>query len=96
MKMQKNDDKGYQLMSRKPDISYPCIWEYRVIGTDERAMRAVIAEACAPQRPDITVSNRSATGKYCSLNARLTVASEELRNRIFSRIQQCPDVKMVI
>ncbi|MBT8354232.1 MAG: DUF493 domain-containing protein, partial [Desulfofustis sp.] len=25
---------------RKPDISYPCEWEYKVIGTDEQKIRA--------------------------------------------------------
>ncbi|MBU1232371.1 MAG: DUF493 domain-containing protein, partial [Proteobacteria bacterium] len=30
----------------KPDISYPCSWLYKVIGTDEDALRQVIQTVC--------------------------------------------------
>jgi len=81
---------------RKPDISYPCQWEYKVIGEDRQALTDIILASCAPAVPDITLSNVSSSGKYYSLNATLTVDDEDMRLSIFNRIQQHQSVKMVI
>lgn len=81
---------------RKPDISYPCEWEYKVIGTDEQKLRAVILAACTPVVPTITLSNVSKKGTYFSLNAVLQVEDEEMRLRIFTYLKNSPDVKIVI
>ncbi len=81
---------------RKPDISYPCPWEYKVIGKDQQVLTEIIVDACAPAVPDIKLSNISSSGRYYSLNATLTVEDEEMRLAIFDRIQKHPAVKMVI
>ncbi len=81
---------------RKPDIDYPCIWEYKVIGTDEQKLRAVLHAACTPAVPSISLSNVSSKGTYYSLNATLTVEDEEMRLRIFNYLKSSPDVKIVI
>ncbi len=84
------------LTQRKPDINYPCQWEYKVIGTDEQKLRAVILAACTPVVPTITLSNVSKKGTYFSLNAVLQVEDEEMRLRIFTYLKNSPDVKIVI
>ncbi|MGI9535809.1 MAG: HP0495 family protein [Desulfocapsaceae bacterium] len=81
---------------RKPDISYPCLWEYKVIGSDEQKLREEILTACAPVVPTITLSNVSKKGTYISLNAELQVEDEEMRLRIFTYLQNSPDIKIVI
>ena len=81
---------------RKPDISYPCLWEYKVVGSDEQKLRAAILAACTPVEPIITLSNVSKKGTYFSLNAELQVEDEEMRLRIFTYLQNSPDVKIVI
>ena len=81
---------------RKPDISYPCLWEYKVIGEDRQTLTEIIVTTCAPEVPDIVLSNVSSTGKYFSLNATLTVEDEKMRLDIFDRLQKHPAVKMVI
>lgn len=80
----------------KPDISYPCTWEYKVIGTDREKIEAIIAAACSPHVPIITLANVSSSGRYCSLNATIDVDSEEMRLNIFKRLQDHKEVKMVI
>lgn len=80
----------------RPDISYPCQWEYTVIGTDQRLLTEVIATVCAPETPTIALSNTSSGGRYCSLKASLTVTSETMRTEIFKLISAHPDVKLVI
>jgi putative lipoic acid-binding regulatory protein len=81
---------------RKPDIDYPCEWEYTVIGADEARLREIIFTACAPLVPAITHSRTSRRGSYCSLNATVRVDDEQQRDAIFSRLQGYPEVKMVI
>lgn len=81
---------------RKPDISYPCTWEYKVIGENQEKLKEVIREACAPLKPHISLSNISSSGRYYSLNATLEVADESTRLLIFDKIQKSSDVKMVI
>ena len=81
---------------RKPDISYPCVWEYKVIGEDQEKLKEAIRTACAPLQPEITLSNISSSGKYYSLNATLEVADETTRLSIFDSLQKSPGVKMVI
>ena len=84
------------LCHRKPDIDYPCQWEYKVIGTDREQLEQIIKHACNPVIPEIVLSNVSSSGKYYSLNATLIVDSEEMRNAIFELLQKHPSVKMVI
>jgi hypothetical protein len=81
---------------KKPDIVYPCEWEYKVIGTDKSKLEEIIITACLPNTPSIVLSNMSSRGRYYSLNATLQVESEEMRLAIFKRIMQHPEVKMVI
>ena len=81
------------LCHRKPDINYPCQWEYKVIGTDREQ---IIKQACNPAVPEIVLSNVRSSGNYYSLNATLIVDSEEMRNSIFELLQKHPSVKMVI
>ena len=93
--MKKNTFEG-SFCQRKPEINYPCTWEYKVIGEDQEAITGVIVEACAPVKPVITLSNISSSGKYYSLNATLMVENEETRLEIFVNIQKSSAVKMVI
>jgi putative lipoic acid-binding regulatory protein len=81
---------------KKPDIAYPCLWEYTVIGEEQQTLTEIIIAACAPVVPDITLSNVSSSGTYYSLKATLTVEDEKMRLTIFESIQKHPAVKMVI
>jgi hypothetical protein len=40
---------------RKPDIDYPCEWEYTVIGADEARLREIIFTACARWCPPLPI-----------------------------------------
>ena len=84
------------LSQRKPEISYPCVWEYKVIGPDKDRLEAALYAACAPSVPSVSVSNVSAKGTYFSLNAVIEVRDEAMRLAIFEFLQSSPDVKVVI
>lgn len=81
---------------KKPDITYPCAWGYKVIGLDEDTVRSAVC-ACLPDATyTLAVSRASTSGKYISLNLTLTVADEAHRNAVFAALAGHADIKMVI
>ena len=81
---------------QKPEIEYPSLWVYKVIGEDPALLREVIITACAPAAVEITPSHQSSQGKYHSLNASLTVDTEEMRLGIYELLKKHPAVKIVL
>lgn len=81
---------------KKPDIHYPCIWQYKVIGREPQRVEEAIREACAPHSSVITYSHSSAGGKYHSFNAEITVADETTRLTIYRALHQHPAIKIVL
>ncbi|MBU1419172.1 MAG: DUF493 domain-containing protein [Proteobacteria bacterium] len=80
----------------KPDISYPCSWLYKVIGTDEDALRQVIQTVCGANNPQVSTSHTSSGGKYCSLNVELQVENEEIRLGYYHNLTNHAVVKVVL
>jgi len=80
----------------KPEIEYPCRWQYTVVGENELALRKILLLAGAPGRVAIRFSHRSSGGRYISLKAEITVASEEERLSIFHQIQNNSEVRFVL
>lgn len=82
--------------SKKPDIDYPCNWNYKVIGTDLDEMIKVIEDAAEGMEYKISSSNVSSKGKYFSLNLQVFVSSETIRDIIFAKLESSEFVKMVL
>ena len=80
----------------KPQIEYPCRWQYTVVGENERLLREILLLACAPNEVAINVSHRSSGGRYVSLKAEVTVNSEEERISIYRQIQSNSEVRFVL
>lgn len=81
---------------QRPDIEYPCIWTYKVIGRDCTLLKDAIIAACAPLEPVIRLSNSSSGGKYHSLNAELEVPNEEVRLKTYQALKSNPAVKIIL
>ncbi|NLX18841.1 MAG: DUF493 domain-containing protein [Desulfobulbus sp.] len=80
----------------KPDIQYPCRWQYRLIGEERttilQAVQAVVnLEACT-----VSDGNVSSGGRYLSVNVELTVTSEEDRLDLYNRFAADPAIRMVL
>ncbi|MEN8140508.1 MAG: DUF493 domain-containing protein [Thermodesulfobacteriota bacterium] len=84
------------LQDKRPEINYPCPWQFVVIGSDKRALELAVAGVVAPQAHILRPSKKSSKGKYISLNLELVVESEEMRNNIFAALCQQPAIRMVI
>jgi len=83
-------------ISGKPKVSYPCQWEFKVIGTDEPALRRAIDQIVADRAYQLNVSNRSRGGKYCSLKLAVQVEDEASRNTLFEALRDHKDVTTLL
>ncbi len=81
---------------KRPEIEYPCNWDYKVIGTDVAEMVKAIEEAVGSLEYEITPSNISKKGNYFSLNLTVFVPSEVVRDIIFQKVSASMFVKIVI
>ena len=84
------------LSNKKPEIDYPCLWQYKLIGTAKHEILDAISVIVGDKDHRISDSKKSSTGKYLSLNLELEVHSEDMRNLIFSELQGHPSLKMII
>jgi putative lipoic acid-binding regulatory protein len=82
--------------SKKPNIEYPCDWYYKVIGTDTDEMIKAIELAVEGLDYKLTSSNISSKGNYFSLNLRVFVTSEVIRDIIFAKLTDNEFIKMVL
>ena len=82
--------------SPRPEIEYPCQWAYKIIGTDVKQILLAIEEAVAGLTYDVTPSNISKNGNYFSLNLKLEVPSETVRNLVYQKFENHPGIKMVL
>ena len=81
---------------RKPVIDYPTKWGYKLIGTDVDKLLKAVEEATPGLKYEVTPSNVSKGEKYYSLNVTVIVPSEVVRDLVFRKLSDHPDIKMVI
>jgi putative lipoic acid-binding regulatory protein len=81
---------------KKPEIHYPCIWQYKVIGQDQHLIQEAIKEICSPVPVAVTYSHSSSSGKYHSFNAEIEVQDEEARLSIYNALHNHSAIKVVL
>lgn len=81
---------------RKPQIDYPCEWEYRLIGESRRLMQTAARDVVGEHEHSLAASHDSRTGRYCSLQLVVTVPDEETRVSIFHSLREHDDILMVL
>jgi len=82
--------------SKKPIINYPCDWQYKVIGTDLDELIKAIEIVADGMEYKISSSNVSSKGNYFSVNLKVFVTSEVIRDIIFEKLEANEFVKMVL
>jgi len=82
--------------SKKPNIEYPCNWDYKIIGTSVDEMIKAIELAAEGMEYKISPSNVSSKGNYFSLNLTVFVTTEVIRDIIFAKLKANEFVKMVL
>ncbi|MCL1979788.1 MAG: DUF493 domain-containing protein [Proteobacteria bacterium] len=80
----------------KPEIDYPCRWQYRLIGEERHAMVAAIGRIKDMAGCAIVDGNVSSGGRYLSLTVETTVADEAERMRLYQQFGADPAIKVVL
>lgn len=81
---------------KRPSIIYPCDWDYKVIGSDVEKVLSAINDTVEGLKHDVRPSNLSNSGKYCSINLKVHVVTEDERNFIYSSLANHNDIIMVL
>lgn len=82
--------------NKKPEISYPCNWSYKIIGSSVDDMIIAVEAIVVGLEYEITLSNISRTEKYYSLNLKVSVPSENMRDLIFQKLDAHSAIKFVL
>lgn len=80
----------------KPSIKYPCSWVYKIIGTDEDALKQAIAVVIENKDILITPSHTSSGGKYIILNVEVCVSDDKTRLQYYQHFKNHAAVKVVL
>jgi len=78
------------------DLDYPCRWPYTIIGEDEYHMRVAVGEVVGELDHSLELSNRSATGRYCSLKVEVVVRNDEERTGLFHSLLRREEIRYVV
>ena len=79
----------------KPEIDYPCDWDYRLIGRSEEVLRAA-ATGIAPADHKLAPGKESKQGKYISLCLTVQVIDEQQRLTLFAALKAHADILYVL
>ena len=82
--------------NKRPGIEYPCEWEYKIIGTNVEKIMEAIELAAGDMKYDVTPSNISRKGKYFSLNFKLEVPNEVVRDIVYQKLNESDYIKIVL
>lgn len=82
--------------NRRPEISYPCRWEYRIIGEDEVALRAAVAMVAGDRAHTVAHSRASGGGRYLSLAVEIAVDNDNERLAVFAALREHPHIRWVL
>lgn len=80
----------------KLEIDYPCVWQYKVIGMERKAVQAALSEKLGDAPYSLSESRTSRKGKYISLNLELTVHTEEQRLSLYNSLATDPAIRMIL
>lgn len=83
------------LDNKKLDLSFPCDWEYRVIGEFKERIEVAVFEI-VDREYDLKPSKTSKKGKYQSFSIKVNIQSDEERVTIFEKLKSHSDIKMVL
>ena len=77
-------------------LEYPCNWCYKVIATEEKALKQAVKDVIDEREHTLEESNKSKTGKYVSMNLDILVHNEDDRTFIFDALKKHQNIKMVL
>ena len=79
-----------------PEINYPALWGYRIVGTCEDEIRAHVLELLAGVEHELVLGRHSSGGRYVSLHLSLVVQDEAQRLAVYEHIVRHEAVRFVV
>lgn len=80
----------------KPEIHYPCRWQFRLIGEERAAIIQAVHAAVDSAACVVTEGNVSSGGRYLSINVEMTVNDEAERLRLYQQFASNPAIRVVL
>lgn len=80
----------------KPEIAYPCLWQYKIIGTDRDSIIDAVMDILPNTDHLLSNSHTSSGGRYVSMKLELVVQSEEQRLSLYNQLVENSSVKIVL
>jgi putative lipoic acid-binding regulatory protein len=80
----------------KPEIDYPCQWQFRLIGEDRAAMNQAISTWISASSYTVCDANVSSGGRFLSLSLEVTVNDDAERLHIYQLLAGDPAIRMVL
>ena len=87
---------GDNIGERQLEITYPCEWEYKLIGKCPKLLRAAVDQVACGMACKLTESNVSSGGKYCSVRLEVLVPDEATRDFLFEQFSRHDAITMVL
>jgi len=81
---------------KKLQLTYPCVWIYKIIGTNREEMRSAVLEIIQDRTCSISLSRSSENAKYHCLNVEVTVESESHRQTIYESLKSHWAIKIIL
>ena len=81
---------------RRPELSYPCTWTYRLICTDAEVLRTAVVALMGTSEHTLVAIGASESGRYQRLELRVHVRDEIERNDIFQALGKIEVVRFVL
>jgi len=84
------------MKDKRLHLEYPCVWIYKIIGSDRKEMERAVWEIVPRDKGCISFSRSSAASKYICLNVEVRVESETHRLAVYQSLQSHRAIKMVL
>ena len=80
----------------KLEIEYPCKWDFKVIGLEEKSVSIAVAKILDSKKYNLKHSYTSKGGKYVSFTLSVTLENDQERKEIYMQLSSNPDIKYVL
>ena len=81
---------------RSAKIDYPCVWQYKVIGTNQQILQKAISERLGDIPYSLSASRSSRSKKYCSMSLEVAVENDAQRQAFYHALSEHPEIKAVL
>lgn len=84
------------LSKHKLELTYPCEWEYRVVGKCENEISYAVQTVFERREYNLQLSNTSSKGKFKSFCIKTLVHNDDDRNELYAMLKEHEAIKYIL